>query len=149
MKFKIIYFSSFFFFISLSLIANVNKKAVAACVGIDVNNHVALTGFRQSSTQENNVDFNTSSNCFGNVTSSQYAWFFTSAHGTAHIDIDIDAFMRGKIDIRQYLESIPRSRILQMQQALAKIQKSFTYNWNDDLGRNDAIDCIFDLVVSK
>ena len=70
MKFKIIYFSSFFFFISLSLIANVNKKAVAACVGIDVNNHVALTGFRQSSTQENNVDFNTSSNCFGNVTSS-------------------------------------------------------------------------------
>ena len=70
MKSHFICLSYFFSFIVLFSILGINKKSYAACVGVDVNNHIALTGSHESSSQENNVDFNASPDCFGNVTSS-------------------------------------------------------------------------------
>lgn len=70
MKLNFFYSGYLFLFIILFLILNINKKSYAACVGVDVNNHIALTGSHQPSSQENDVDFNASPDCFGNVTSS-------------------------------------------------------------------------------
>ena len=70
MKLKLIYFSLFSLSTLFYLIPGTTKIANAACVGLDVANQLALTGSKEPSTQENNVDLNASPDCFGNVTSS-------------------------------------------------------------------------------
>ena len=70
MKLKLIYFSLFSFSSLFYLIPGTTKIANAACVGLDVNNQLALTSSQEPSTQGNNVDFNASPDCFGNVTTS-------------------------------------------------------------------------------
>ena len=70
MKLKLIYLSLFSVSTLFYLIPGTTKIASAACVGLDVNNQLALTSSQEPSTQGNNVDFNASPDCFGNVTSS-------------------------------------------------------------------------------
>ncbi len=70
MKLKLIYLSLFSFSTLLYLIPGTTKIANAACVGLDVSNQLALTSSQEPSTQENNVDFNASPDCFGNATTS-------------------------------------------------------------------------------
>ena len=70
MKLKLIYFSLFSFSTLFYLIPGTTEIANAACVGLDVNNQLALTSSQESSTQENNVNFHASEDCFGNVTTS-------------------------------------------------------------------------------
>ena len=70
MKLKLIYLSLFSVSTLFYLIPGTTKIASAACVALDVNNQLAITSYQEPSTQENNVDFNVSPDCFGNVTSS-------------------------------------------------------------------------------
>jgi len=82
---------------------------------------------------------------FGNVSAAQYAWFYPPE---THIDIDLDMFMNGEIDIKTHLESIPKSYIARIQQKLALVSKSFTYNYDEEIGYGDAIYHILDLVAT-
>eukprot|EP00633_Aureoumbra_lagunensis_P000347 CAMPEP_0197293298 /NCGR_PEP_ID=MMETSP0890-20130614/27778_1 /TAXON_ID=44058 ORGANISM="Aureoumbra lagunensis, Strain CCMP1510" /NCGR_SAMPLE_ID=MMETSP0890 /ASSEMBLY_ACC=CAM_ASM_000533 /LENGTH=392 /DNA_ID=CAMNT_0042767915 /DNA_START=50 /DNA_END=1229 /DNA_ORIENTATION=- len=79
---------------------------------------------------------------FGNASASQYSWFFQSKD--AHLDIDAEEFMTGKIDLKEHLQAISPTKLFEMQRALANVKLAFTYNKCDESG--DAVDRIFDLV---